>query len=112
MDNLFTMNFTTAQVNAISNTGLALVGDGVYELYLPGNDALQEGQIVQTIVVKDGKELDRIPLYANRVVQDWVSHQWNAAVHKMADFPWTDEHFKPEKKPFIYECFRVVFFTF
>ena len=32
MDNLFAMNFTTAQVNAISNTGLALVGDGVYEL--------------------------------------------------------------------------------
>ena len=32
MDNLFAMNFSTAQVNAISNTGLALVGDGVYEL--------------------------------------------------------------------------------
>ena len=32
MDNLFQMNFTAAQVNAISNTGLALVGDGVYEL--------------------------------------------------------------------------------
>lgn len=26
------MNFTVAQVNAISNLGLALVGDGVYEL--------------------------------------------------------------------------------
>ena len=32
MDNLFAMNFSTAQVNAISNTGLALIGDGVYEL--------------------------------------------------------------------------------
>ena len=32
MENLFQMNFTVAQVNAISNTGLALVGDGVYEL--------------------------------------------------------------------------------
>lgn len=32
MENLFEMNFTVAQVNAISNTGLALVGDGVYEL--------------------------------------------------------------------------------
>lgn len=32
MENLFQMNFTIAQVNAISNTGLALVGDGVYEL--------------------------------------------------------------------------------
>ena len=32
MENLFQMNFTLQQVNAISNTGLALVGDGVYEL--------------------------------------------------------------------------------
>ena len=32
MENLFQMNFTVQQVNAISNTGLALVGDGVYEL--------------------------------------------------------------------------------
>ena len=32
MENLFQMNFTSQQVNAISNTGLALVGDGVYEL--------------------------------------------------------------------------------
>lgn len=32
MENFFQMNFTTAQVNAISNLGLAHVGDGVYEL--------------------------------------------------------------------------------
>ncbi len=32
MENLFEMNFTAQQVNAISNTGLALVGDGVFEL--------------------------------------------------------------------------------
>ena len=32
MDNLFQLDFTPAQVNAISNLGLAHVGDGVYEL--------------------------------------------------------------------------------
>lgn len=32
MKNYFQMNFTPAQVNAISNLGLAHVGDGVYEL--------------------------------------------------------------------------------
>lgn len=32
MENYFQMNFTPAQVNEISNLGLALVGDGVYEL--------------------------------------------------------------------------------
>ena len=32
MENYFQMNFTTLQVNAISNLGLAHMGDGVYEL--------------------------------------------------------------------------------
>lgn len=32
MENYFQMNFTPAQVNAISNLGLAHVGDGAYEL--------------------------------------------------------------------------------
>lgn len=32
MENYFQMNFTPAQVNTISNLGLAHVGDGVYEL--------------------------------------------------------------------------------
>ena len=32
VENLFKMNFTLRQVNAISNLGLAHVGDGVYEL--------------------------------------------------------------------------------
>ena len=37
---------------------LTHLGGGVYELFLPGEDALQEGQVVQTIVVHDDKELD------------------------------------------------------
>ena len=32
MENLFEMQFTLQQVNAVSNLGLALIGDGVYEL--------------------------------------------------------------------------------
>ena len=32
MENYFQMNLTPAQVNAITNLGLAHVGDGVYEL--------------------------------------------------------------------------------
>ncbi len=32
MENYFCMNFTTQQVNAISNLGLAHMGDGVYEM--------------------------------------------------------------------------------
>ena len=32
MENLFKLNYTVRQVNAISNLALALIGDGVYEL--------------------------------------------------------------------------------
>ena len=32
MENYFQMNFTLQQVNALSSLGLALMGDGVYEL--------------------------------------------------------------------------------
>lgn len=32
MENYFAMNFTPAQVNAVTNLGLAHVGDGAYEL--------------------------------------------------------------------------------
>lgn len=32
MENYFEMHFTPAQVNAVSNLGLAHIGDGVYEL--------------------------------------------------------------------------------
>ena len=32
MENYFQMNFTPAQVNSVSNLGLAHIGDGVYEL--------------------------------------------------------------------------------
>ena len=32
MENLFALQFTPRQVNAISNLGLAHMGDGVYEL--------------------------------------------------------------------------------
>ncbi len=78
--------------------------NGVFELFLPGVDALWEGCIVMAVVVNGGRELERIPLYATRVVQDPVTFAWNAAIHTPKSFPWTDAAFKPKKKLFIYEC--------
>ena len=77
--------------------------NGIFELYLPGKNALKDGDQVQTIVVSNGRELERIPLYATRVVQN-IDHSWNAVIYDAAPFPWTDESFKPRKKLFIYEC--------
>ena len=78
--------------------------NGVFELFLPGKDALPDGSTVMAVVVSGGQELERIPLYATRVVQDPVTTGWNAAIHIPKPFTWTDEKFTPKKKLFIYEC--------
>ncbi len=78
--------------------------NGVWEVFLPGVDALQAGQSVLTIVISGGEELERIPLYATRVVQDPFTYQWTAQIHEPICFPWTDGKFKPKKNLFIYEC--------
>ncbi len=79
-------------------------GNGVFELFLPGENALQSGQRVMAIVVHEGQELERIPVYATRVEQDPETFGWSAVIHRMEPFAWTDESFKPEKKLLIYEC--------
>ena len=77
---------------------------GVFEIFLPGEDTLKSGQCVMAIVVRNGWEMERIPLYATRVIQDPGTTAWCAAVHDMAPFNWTDQGFVPEKNLFIYEC--------
>ncbi|MBQ9929938.1 MAG: alpha amylase C-terminal domain-containing protein [Oscillospiraceae bacterium] len=78
--------------------------NGVFEIHLPGKESLQNGQKVSTIVIHNGQELERIPAYANYVVQDPRDHQWNAEIYHTAPFPWTDGGFQPQKNLFIYEC--------
>jgi len=78
--------------------------NGVFEVFLPGADALKNGQKVSAIVINNGRELERIPAYANYVVQDPNNHQWNASIYNTAPFRWTDSGFKPQKNLFIYEC--------
>ena len=79
--------------------------NGVFELFLPGRDALQNGQRVRAIVILDGRELERIPLYAQFVVQDQATIQWDAMIHvPEVPFRWTDAGFRPEKTLYIYEC--------
>jgi len=78
---------------------------GIFEIHLKGKNALKAGQKVQTIVIHQGRELRRIPLYATRVVQDPVTNLWCAEIEEtMAPYPWTDDGFAPAKNPLIYEC--------
>ena len=78
--------------------------NGVFELFLPGKNALYEGCTVMTVVIHNGQELERIPLYATRVVQDPQTYAWNAVIHIPNKFKWTDSEFKPKKNLYIYEC--------
>jgi len=79
--------------------------NGVFELFLPGADALKDGQRVRAIVIHNGQELERIPLYAQYVEQEKGSIQWDAVIHiPQEEFRWTDGGFKPEKNLYIYEC--------
>jgi len=81
------------------------LGGGVFELRLSGKDALQNGQRVRAITVREGREMERIPLYAKYVVQDPATIQWDAVIHNPAEpFQWTDSKFKPDKTLYIYEC--------
>lgn len=84
---------------------LKKIGEGTWELFLPGRDSLKNGQKVMAIVVHNGQELNRIPLYAKYVVQDPKTIEWNAQLYEPEQpFVWTDQDFRPEKKLYIYEC--------
>ena len=78
---------------------------GVFELFIPGVDSLKNGQRVRAITVRNGVEMERIPLYAKYVLQDKETIQWDAVIHEPeTPFVWTDKSFKPEKTLYIYEC--------
>ena len=79
--------------------------NGVFEVELKGKNALKPGQKVQAVVVHNGQQLRRIPLYATRVVQDPETYLWCAEIEEtLESYAWTDEKFKTPTTPFIYEC--------
>ena len=81
------------------------LGNGSWELFLEGDDALWEGCKVKTIVDANLQRTEHIPLYARRVVQDPGTITWCAEVtDDRKEFPWTDSGFKGEDTLYIYEA--------
>ncbi len=77
---------------------------GNWELFLPG-ETLHKGSRVLTIVEKDGKKTQHIPLYARRVTQDAETYSWCCEVwDELTPYPWTDEGFYCPEPPVIYEA--------
>jgi len=101
-DNVYIMG----DMNGWNPTELKLdrLENGVFEIFLAGDKALYGGCKVKTVVEKDGALLERIPLYARRVVQDTVTRTWAAEIVDEAPYKWKKKTFKPAKHPYIYEC--------
>ena len=84
---------------------LTRLDNGVWELKLKHGD-MHHGDLYKMIVYWDGGMGERIPAYANRVVQDNVSHIFSAQVWAPEEqYKWQIEEFKPNVSPLlIYEC--------
>ena len=84
---------------------LTPVGDGNWELYLEGDDALWDGCKVKTVVDANMTRTEHLPLYCKRAVQNKTDHSFEAeVVDNQKVFKWTDDQFVGEDKLYIYEA--------
>ena len=87
-----------------TETPMNRLDNGNWELFLPG-DTITKGSRVLTIVNNGGRMTQHVPLYARRVTQDWVTQSWCCEVwDELEPYPWTDEGFKSDEPPIIYEA--------
>ncbi len=83
---------------------LAHVGNGNWEIFLKGDNALWEGCKVKTVVYSNGQITEHLPLYTKRAVQDEDTKVFCCEVTDDTKFfPWTDKKFKSEDHLYIYE---------
>ena len=81
------------------------IGDGSWELYLEGENALWDGCKVKTVVDANLTRTEHIPLYARRVVQDPYTISFTCeVVDERKTFDWTDANFRGEDQLYIYEA--------
>ncbi len=81
------------------------IGNGSWELYLEGDDALWDGCKVKTVVDANLTRTEHIPLYARRVVQDPATITFTAeVVDDRKCYPWTDQGFRGNDDLYIYEA--------
>ena len=84
---------------------LTNLGNGNWELYLSGDNALWDGCKVKTVVDANLARTEHIPLYARRVVQDKQTLTFTCeVVDDRKGFDWTDENFAGEDQLYIYEA--------
>ncbi len=80
--------------------------NGVWEIELPGEDALRHGQFLKLWVGRLGSGFERLPAYSTRVRMDERSHQLCTQVWDPEPFAWTDDGWRDVESgaPLIYEA--------
>ncbi len=99
--------YLTGEFNGWNQTSHPLknLGNGDWELYLHGENALWHGCKVKTVVDANLTRTEHIPLYARRTVQNKHTRGFDAeVVDDRIAFPWTDAGFAGEDKLYIYEA--------
>ena len=83
---------------------LTAVGDGNWEIYLEGDDALWDGCKVKTVVDANMTRTEHLPLYTRRAVQE-KNHTFVAeVVDDRKEFKGEDQDFAGEEELYIYEA--------
>ncbi len=84
---------------------LKKLGNGDWELYLEGDNALWDGCKVKTVVDVNMTRTEHIPLYVRRAVQDKRTNGFDGeVVDDKIPFDWTDQGFVGEDHLYIYEA--------
>ncbi len=83
---------------------LTPLGNGVFEIFLPGRETLYDGCHVKVIIRHGGQLLERIPLYIRRVEQDPNTRAWCGVIVDEPTYKWKKRTFAPPTRLFIYEC--------
>ncbi len=86
------------------NLPMTRLDNGVFELYLPDDKQLYDGCHVKVLVEGNGRRVERIPVYAKKVVQDKGNYLWCAQIVDLPRYEWQNENFIPDKNVLIYEC--------
>lgn len=82
---------------------LTPVGNGVFEIFLKGTDALYDGCNVKALIRHGDRLFERVPLFIRRTHQDKDNYSWCGVITD-AEYEWRVNDFVPEKHPYIYEC--------
>lgn len=97
--------FLMGDMNGWDKSSLPMknIGSGVFEIRLDDENALYSGCKVKAVIEKDGAKHERIPLYAEYVVQDPSNAVWCAEIYDES-YEWKCTKFKVPEKLYIYEC--------